>query len=376
MGSSIPAIKIGFCFLAHQAHIRHQLPIAAQLSFFEEYAVELIVTTQATFSDLTNLLLQYPAHNCTIRFISGTKIKTWLGRLKGRLYPNIRNVINNNKALFLSYDVLVTPHANLDAVFKLDSNRKIKYVCTFHGAGDGDIGFDKAFSAYDLLLTPGTDVDERLRSERVLHGKNTSIIIGYPKYEMLEVFSGNLFDNDNLVFVYNPHYAKELTSWNMFGRDVMDFFAKNSHLNLVFAPHIKVFDGRKPSALNKYHQYPNIIIDVCSNKLMDATYTKAADVYIGDVSSQVYEFLYFGLKPTIFLNGFNKKHWEGSPSLQMWKTGTVVDETGGFSQAIEFAEQSHIDFINVQRDLIERKFSRTDVRPGLRGARAIIGFMT
>ncbi len=376
MKSPTPTKKIGFCFLAHQAHTRHQLPIAAQLSFFSDYVVELIVTTQATFNDLNSLLLQYPGHNCTIRYITGTNIKTWVGRLKGRLYPNIRNVINNNKALFLSYDSLVTPHANLDAVFKLDKNRKIKYVCTFHGAGDGDIGFDIAFSNYDLLLTSGTDVDERLRFEGVVHEKNTSAIIGYPKYDLVKKANNTLFNNDNVVFIYNPHYAKDLTSWNKFGRGVLEFFASNSKYNLVFAPHIKVFDGHKPSELSKYQQYPNIVVDVSSSKLMDATYTKGADVYIGDVSSQVYEFLYFALKPTIFLNAFNKKPWEGNPSLQMWKTGTVVNEIRGFTKAIASAQKSHVNFIDVQRGLIERKFSKTDVVPGLRGAQAIVRFMS
>ncbi|MEY8198622.1 MAG: hypothetical protein RPS47_05230 [Colwellia sp.] len=375
MKSSAPTKKIGFCFLAHQAHTRHQLPIAAQLSFFDDYIVELIVTTQATFSDLQNLLLQYPGHNCTIRFISGTKIKTWVGHLKGRLYPNIRNVINHNKALFLSYNILVTPHANLDAVFKLDKSRNIKYVCTFHGAGDGDIGFDIAFANYDLLLASGADVDERLRFEGVIHEKNTSVIIGYPKYDLVNTVNSRLFNNDNAVFVYNPHYAKDLTSWSLFGQGVLDFFANNSQYNLVFAPHIKMFDGHMPSELNKYLQYSNIIVDINSNKLVDATYTKGADVYIGDVSSQVYEFLYFALKPTIFLNAFHEKPWENNPSLQMWKTGTVVNEIRGFSKAIASAQKTHIDFIDVQRGLIARKFSKTDVEPGLRGAQAIVRFM-
>lgn len=367
--------KIGFCFLAHQAHIRHQLPIAVHMSYFSGCSVELIVSTQVTLDDLNSLLEHYPRHNCVIRFVRGAKIKTWLGRFKGRLYPNIRNVINNNKALFLSYDVLVTPHSNLDAVFKLDKSRKIKYVCTFHGAGDGDIGFDVAFSNYDLLLTSGADVDERLRAEGVVHEKNTSIIIGYPKYDLVNTVNQTLFNNDNTVFVYNPHYAQDLTSWNVFGQGVLSFFASNPQYNLVFAPHIKVFDGKKPRELNKYLHCPNIIIDVGSRNLMDATYTKGAGVYIGDVSSQVYEFLYFDLKPVIFLNAFNNKPWEKNPSLKMWKAGVVVDEMSKLSKAIVSAQESHVNFIGVQRGLIERKFSKTDVCPGLRGAKAIAGIM-
>ncbi len=371
MNSPAPTNKIGFCFLAHQAHTRHQLPIAAHLSFFSGYIVELIVTTETTLNDLNSLLLQYPGHRCVIRFIRGAKVKTWLGRLKGRLYPNIRNVINNNEALFLSYDILVTPHANLDAVFKLDENRKIKYVCTFHGAGDGDIGFDKAFSEYDLLLTSGTDVDERLRLERVVHGRNSSVIIGYPKFDLVRAVGQKLFDNDNTVFVYNPHYAKHLTSWDMYGHAVLGFFTKNPQYNLVFAPHIKVFDAHMPRELNRYEQYSNIIVDISSDKLMDATYTREADVYIGDVSSQVYEFLYFALKPVIFINAFNSGSWEDNPSLQMWKMGIVVNEISGLPEALVNARLSHARFIGVQRALIERKFSKAEVCPGLMGAQAI-----
>ena len=171
-------IKVGFCFLAHQAHTPHQLPVAAHLSMMSGFSVELLATTQVTVGDLQALLLHYPGHNCNVRLIKGGKFKSWLGRLKGRLYPNVRNVIKCNKSLFLSFDVLVTPHANLDTVFELDKSRKIKYVCTFHGAGDGDIGFDKKFALYDLLLTSGIDINERLKVEGVVHEKNCSRIIG------------------------------------------------------------------------------------------------------------------------------------------------------------------------------------------------------
>ncbi len=368
--------KIGFCFLAHQAHTRHQLPIAAQLSFFSGYNVELIVSTEAALSELNSLLERYQGHNCVIRIVSGTIFKGLAGRLKRRLYPNIRNVINHNKDLFLSYDVLVTPHSNLDAVFELDEKRKIKYVCTFHGAGDGDIGFDPAFSRFDLLLTAGPDVDERLRLEGVVHGKNTSSIIGYPKFELVNADSARLFDNGATTFVYNPHWARELTSWRKFGLGVLSYFASNPQYNLVFAPHIKVFDGYEPSDLSEFRQCSNIIIDVGSNKLMDSTYTKGADIYIGDVSSQVYEFLYFSLKPVIFLNAFNTEPWGNNPSLQMWGVGQVVNEISAFSSAVENANKTHINYVGVQRELVGRKFSKMDVTPGVRGAIAIARFVS
>jgi hypothetical protein len=368
-------IKVGFCFLAHQAHTPHQLPVAAHLSMMSGFSVELLATTQVTVGDLQALLLHYPGHNCNVRLIKGGKFKSWLGRLKGRLYPNVRNVIKCNKSLFLSFDVLVTPHANLDTVFELDKSRKIKYVCTFHGAGDGDIGFDKKFALYDLLLTSGIDINERLKVEGVVHEKNCSRIIGYPKYEVVKASVMKLFNNEKPVFVYNPHYAKGLSSWPAFGFQVLDFFANHPQYNLVFSPHIKLFDGHLPAALYRYEQYKNIIIDVSSSKLMDASYTSSANVYIGDVSSQVYEFLYFALKPVIFLDAESRKNWQSQPSFQMWKAGVVVNSMAEMSQAVESAVCTHDGFVDVQRGLVARKFSQTDVVPGLRGAQAIADYL-
>ena len=54
-----------------------------------------------------------------------------------------------------------------------------------------------------------------------------------------------------------------------------------------------------------------------SVRSIDMTYTDQASVYIGDVSSQVYEFLRRP-RPCIFLN-FDRTAWQGDENFAHWK---------------------------------------------------------
>jgi len=368
-------MRFGFCFISHEAHIRHQLPIAAELSLISDHTVELLVTKPSCYEQIKLLLLQYPGNKCQLKLLRGTRFKTFIGKIKGRLYPNVKNVISNNKKLFLSFDVLITPHMNLHSVMKLDKQKSTQYICTFHGAGDNKIGFNKKFSDYDLLLTSGEDVNSRLIEENIVHSRNTSKIIGYPKYDFIENKQEPLFNNSNPIFVYNPHYADFGSSWEKFGLQILEFFSEHENYNLVLAPHIKLFNGKRPDYLDKYINLNNIIIDVESDKLMDATYTMNADVYIGDISSQIYEFLYFDLKPTIFLDSKNKRNWQTDPNFQMWKTGTVNKSATDFKNSVTNVFDNHHKYKHIQKNLISRKFCRSDTPSGLRGAEAILDFV-
>ena len=368
--------KVAFCFLSHRAHNRHQLPIAAEFSCMSGTQVDLIVTTRDSFCDISSLLNNYPGHKCRIVMLEGGRLKSIVGNLKGRLYPNIRNVIRRNREFFLSYDALVTPHHNLEGVMKSDKDKKLKYICTFHGAGDGNVGFDKKFSAYDLLLAAGSDILERFELEGLLHSGNEAKVVGYPKLDFIVSEGGGLFSNDIPVFLYNPHYASHLESWSIFGMGVLDFFSKNTQYNLVLAPHIKLFEGRCPDAFKEYREYSNIIIDLSSDRLMDATYTKAADVYIGDCSSQVYEFLYFDLKPVLFLNARDVEDWCNDPNYKMWGMGRVISVPKDLACGVNGVFDAHGKYVQLQKEILSSKFSKTDESAGRRGARVIFDFLS
>ena len=65
------------------------------------------------------------------------------------------------------------------------------------------------------------------------------------------------------------------------------------------------------------------------------SYTRNADLYIGDVSSQIYEFIQRP-RPAIFLNSHGAK-WHDDPSYAFWHFGQVVDDVADLGAALERA---------------------------------------
>jgi hypothetical protein len=121
--------------------------------------------------------------------------------------------------------------------------------------------------------------------------------VGWPKFEVVRGLNPDklrLFDNNNPVIVYNPHFDQKVSSWGPMGLGVLNFFAKNSNYNLIFASHVvlfKRFVRHKGFLPKKYRGFPNILIDTGSQASADMTYMLNSDIYLGDVSGQVYEFL-------------------------------------------------------------------------------------
>jgi hypothetical protein len=187
-----------------------------------------------------------------------------------------------------------------------------------------------------------------------------------------------LFANDNPVFVYNPHFDQELGSWSGMGRSVLDLFARRRDWNLIFAPHVVLFrrwrrhGGRLPW---RYRLTPNILVDTGSDRSVDMTYTRAADVYVGDVSSQVYEFL-AEPRPCVFLNA-HRVAWRGDPAYLHWTLGEVVENAGeALAAALGRAGAVHAGYLERQRAVVAYTFHD---EPGStaaeRGAAAIARFL-
>ena len=70
-----------------------------------------------------------------------------------------------------------------------------------------------------------------------------------------------------------------------------------------------------------------------SNQCLDGTYTSIADIYIGDISSMVTEWVLQKPRPCIFINAHNV-NWKNNDNYYMWKFGKVVNELKEFEEAI------------------------------------------
>jgi CDP-glycerol glycerophosphotransferase (TagB/SpsB family) len=254
-------------------------------------------------------------------------------------------------------------------------------IHTRHGAGDREGGFDNKSGAFDLTLLPGQKYVDRMKELSLLTHERYAVV-GWPKFEVIQGLRRELprfFDNDNPVVVYNPHFDQTVSSWEPMGIEVLEFFARNPKYNLIFAPHVVLFKRAKRHRASlpvKYRSCRNIHIDLGSSASGDMTYMTAADIYLGDVSSQVYEFL-IKPRPCIFLNGRHVA-WRDNPFYAHWRLGQVIDNVREeLGIAIDRAFESFPEFHGKQEEAFSYTFyTEPGSTAAQRGADAIASFLS
>jgi len=253
-------------------------------------------------------------------------------------------------------------------------------IHTRHGAGDREGGFDDRSGAFDFTLLPGQKYVDRLDALGYLRPGHYAMA-GWPKFEVVQGLNPKprrLFGNDNPVVVYNPHFDQRVSSWRPMGLRLLEFFADNPRYNLIFAPHVVLFKRSRrhgASLPRRFYGLPNIHIDTGSQASADMTYMLAADIYLGDVSSQVYEFLWRP-RPCIFLNGHGAD-WERDPHYFHWTLGQVVSDLATeLGPALGQAAARQPEFEPRQRQAFDYTFrNEPDSSAAERGADALAEFL-
>ena len=213
-----------------------------------------------------------------------------------------------------------------------------------HGAGDGAAGFEQRFALFDQVLVAGQkDMDRLVRSGRVPAGRCQ--VAGPIKVSgMLRLARDRvpLFDNDRPVVLYNPHFKSSLGSFDVLAKRLIDAVIDDGRYNLVVAPHIRLaqhWDEQQRAHWQALAVPGQVIVDLGSDRSVDMTYTLGADLYLGDVSSQVYEFL-VRPRPCLFMNAHAADH-EANENYAMWKFGEVVTPECDIIPAIDRAFADH-----------------------------------
>jgi hypothetical protein len=103
------------------------------------------------------------------------------------------------------------------------------------------------------------------------------------------------------------------------------------------------------------------------------TYTRAADVYLGDVSSQVCEFL-VRPRPCLFAN---PRHlaWRSDPSFAAWRLGPVFDDIAQLGDALDEAIVGQPRRVEAQRAYVAETFDLSATPSAIRAAEAIRDFL-
>ncbi len=376
-------MRVGFLLNHYETHqVPHVAPTAFALSRLRPgWHVELLCSTAAEAGFAGEIGALYPGQRAVV-----SRLRVPLG---ARLVdPVVRQVAfyrklavqNANIERFSRLDALVVPE--MTSLSLRDDRRMAgtKLVFTGHGAGDGygkAVGmFDPRIDRFDLALLPGPRVEEELLAlGRFRHAKRA--VVGYPKLEIAGLASRRrFFDNDRPVVLYNPTQTPEASSWWRFGEDVLEFFAKSEHYNLIFAPHVLLFRrawSRGARLPRRVRSGPTVLIDTGSRASVDMTYLEAADIYLGDLSSQVYEFI-TRPRPCVFLDPLGVEYRD-NPAFRTWSFGPVVREVAELGEALRRSVDDFERYRPVQEAARERNFAVSDTPASTRAATAIATFL-
>lgn len=378
-------MRIGFLFNHDQVHqVAHGLPIAMALAGRNRIDDVVVLTGSAPMTrevarilDAANVSL--PCRELGLR----SRTSRWLAKGLNRVIPAAKLALyRDNLDVFRAFDMLVVAEktsAILKTRYRLD---RLRLVHTRHGAGDRAIGFDATSRRFDHVLVAGEAIRERLVREAGVAAERITKV-GYPKFDLLPEtpFRLPMQDNGRPTVLYNPHVAPHLSSWYRDGRAVLEYFARSDRYNLIFAPHVMLFHRplavtidplrlHRPGSIPRHiREAPNIHIDLSSPACTDMSYTMAADIYLGDVSSQVYEFL-LRPRPCVFLNSHGVTY-QDDESFTHWRAGRVIDDVAQLDAALSEAVREPDRLAPVQGALFASHIDLTEEPSSIRAARAL-----
>ncbi len=364
--------KVAFLSLDVQCHhVYHILPIAFELSCQPGCAVTVYYRPQHG-KLIQDLLKLYPHHNCCFIEVNPPM---WL-QLKYTLkkkQPSLHKMMKFLMPQLIKHDAVVTSdYIQNECAATLKRNQVCKIFCK-HGPAARNYGTDESLLNFDLLLVPGQKDIDRWKGFAVAN-QIEIIKTGYAKFDVtLNLPQVRVFSQKKTTILYAPHFMENLSSLHGWAQYLLEYFYNHPQYNFIFAPHVNTRRSLlKKFIKKKYLQADNIHIDLGSSQAADMTYTRLADCYIGDVSSQVTEFLHKP-RPCLFLNAHNID-WQSDPYYHFWQAGQVVNDLDGFAPALQSMLKNN-PYKHIQQEKFTELFSPSEVPSGLRAAKAIAEFM-
>lgn len=348
-------VRIGFLALSQAHQVFHWLPAALRLA--REPGVDVTVLSPSR-AGLEFIRSYDPEQTLQTRWLAVPSRKDGLFR-----HPNRGRVLALWGWYLRRWPTLVTSESTS---VRLRRGSRPRMIRIRHGAGDGTRVFDPRITRFDLTLVAGYKDKQRLLE--IGHvTEQTCLVTGYAKFELIRP-PEPLFPDGKPVALYNPHFNPAWSSWYAMGAELVRAMAATPDWNFVVAPHVKagsVTLGARPS---------NVLVDLGSPRSIDMTYTQAADVYIGDVSSQVYEFLRRP-RPCIFVNAHGATGWETDEAYANWRLGQVISRPDELGPALARAHELQPRYEPLQRAAAAWSLGDSEEPASERQARAILDFI-
>ncbi len=360
-------MKVVFPYFAQFHQVLHSLPIAAEMAnLYPDVEVHVAGARQEHLDFVRRLLARHaPGAPLHLDLLKPVIL---------RRFPHKKRLMFKNRRYFRSFEAIVAPERTSLFMRKFGLGQT-QLIWTRHGAGDRAMGFAADVHQFDYVLMAGRKIEQRLLDAgQIRPGLYTTGVYAKFDWLMKDGPRPRLFDNDRPTVLYNPHFDETLGSWSRFGKQLLECFAGSTRYNLIFAPHVRLFDpptAKAYAAFEGYRRLPHLHIDLGSESSIDMSYVNAADLYLGDVSSQVAEFL-CRPRPCMFLNA-HRVNWRDNPNYRAWSLGMVIDELNDFGQQLDGAFAGHGRYLERQQRYLAETF---DLMPGqssaARGATAIV----
>ncbi|MBP2513217.1 hypothetical protein [Sphingomonas sp. PvP018] len=248
---------------------------------------------------------------------------------------------------------------------------RTRFIDTFHGAGSMMArGHWRRRAGWRTLVAA-----ERDRQALIDGGDAPARIVttGYVKAAFRQrTPAARLFADPRPVILYTPHWQAHRSSWWRWGPEVVERILADGRYNLIFAPHQRLVE-RAPELrgfVAGLAGRAGVHADLDSFAMVDGSYTAAADLYLGDTSSQVVEYM-MRPRPCVFLNALGAD-WEGDPSYAMWGAGAVVDSLDALIPAIDAAPALHPGYRDFQTRFVETALGDVSGGAPARAAQAVL----
>ena len=368
-------MEIAFVYIAEAYQCYHGAALAIELA--KQPGVN--VTSFYTHPDTPRLLDRIhqafdapPPRLVRLDQLPRTRLLRWakyLGKFK-------HLILRDNCAALDRFDALVSVE-NTVAMARDEGIVRPQLIYTPHGFGDRAYSFVGRIADFDFVLVAGAKTEAQMLAKGLIRSGHYALT-GSIKLETAARLSrseGHLFDRQRPIVLYNPHFDPKLTSWDKFIEPMLASFANQDQFNLIAAPHVKMFERASERVRTRWRARSggNILVDPGSDRSMDSSYLWDAGIYLGDASSQVYEFL-ARPRPCLFLNA-RRIEWRDNPAYAHWHLGDVVDRPDQLMAALDQADARHGLYRERQIAAFQAAFGGQQGSPAATGAAAILEFL-
>jgi hypothetical protein len=368
-------MRIAFLYIAEAYQCYHGAAIALELARRTGWTIVNHYNDPETPHHLDRIERAWGGPAIERRPLRKSLLTRALQRLK-RLGMFKDMVMRDNLAELDGYDAVFAVENSVAALRRLGA-RHPRLIYSPHGFGDRARGFIPRIAVFDLVLLAGQKTAARMLEAGLIR-EGGYALTGSVKLDTAERIARTTalpFDAPRPTVLYNAHKEPKLTSWHRFIEPMLSGFAADRSMNLIVAPHVKLFRRRSEAVRDRWRarSTSNVLVDPGSDRSVDMSYAVAADVYVGDVSSQVYEFLAVP-RPCVFLNAHGID-WRDDPSFAHWHLGDVVDDPARLMDAIRAAPARHALYRERQAAMAAASLGDTSPGAATRAAEAVIAFM-